>query len=68
MAITERCSILVGDHRLTDGVDKVGVPLRAESSSACPDVLGEPLVVLRVLGDRDPSGKFLSDLAVNPLE
>ena len=38
--------ILVGDHRLTDGVNEFSVPLRAESSSACPDILGEPLVVL----------------------
>jgi len=60
--------ILVGDHRLADRVDEVGIPLRAEPGSACPNVLGEPLVVLQVLGDRDPPGVFLGDLAVDPLE
>jgi hypothetical protein len=60
--------ILVGDHRLADGVDKAGVPLRAEPGSACPNVLRKPLVVLQVLGDRDPPGVFLGDLAVDPLE
>ena len=58
--------ILGGDHRLADGVDEVGIPLRAEPGAAGPDVLGEPLVVLQVLGDRDPAGEFLSDLAVDP--
>ena len=60
--------ILGGDHRLADGVDEVGIPLRAEPGSACPNVLGEPLVVLQVFGDRDPAGKLLRDLAVDPLE
>ena len=76
VAITERVAdggerallILRRDHRLADGVDKVGIPLRAEPGAAGPDVLGEPLVVLQVLGDGDPAGEFLSDLAVDGLE
>ena len=68
MAIERALLILVGDHRLADGVDEVGVPLRAEPGAAGPNVLGEPLVVLQVLGDGDPAGIFLSDLAVDPLE
>ena len=68
MAASERCSSCGGDHRLADGVDEHGVPLRAEPGSAGADVLGEPLVVLQVLGDGDPAGEFLRDLAVDPLE
>ena len=65
----ERALFILGsDHRLADGVDEVGVPLRAEPGAAGADVLGEPFVVLQVLGDRDPAGEFLSDLAVDPLE
>ena len=60
--------VLGGDHRLADGVDEIGIPLRAEPGSAGSNVLGEPLVVLQILGDRDPAGKFLRDLAVDPLE
>jgi hypothetical protein len=60
--------ILVGDHRLADGVDEVAIPLRAKPGPTFSHVLGEPLVVLHILGDRDPPGILLSDLAVYPLE
>src|SRR5512134_209193 len=49
-------------------MDEVGIPLRAEPGAAGPHVLGEPLVVLQVLGDRDPVGEFLSNQGVNGLE
>lgn len=49
-------------------MDEVGIPLHAEPGAASPNVLGDPRVVLQVLGDGDPAGKFLRDLAVDPLE
>ena len=60
--------VLRSDHRLADGVDELGVPLRAEPGAAGANVLGEPIVVLQVLGDGDPAGEFLRDLAIDPLE
>jgi hypothetical protein len=60
--------VLGSDHRLTDRVDKVGIPLGAEPGPPGPDVLGEPFIVLQVLGDRDPAGVFPGDLVVDPLE
>ena len=66
---SERALLVVGsDDRLADGVDEVGVPLRAEPGAPGPHVLGEPFVVLQVLGDRDPAGESPRDLAVDPLE
>jgi len=60
--------ILRGDHRLADGMNEVGIPLRTEPGAAGPNVLSEPRVVLQVFGDRDPATEVLRDLAVEPRE
>ena len=55
--------VLWSDHRLADGVDEHCVPLRAEAGSTRANALGEPFVVLQILGNRDPVGKSLRYLA-----
>ncbi len=65
----ERALFVLGsDHRLADRMDELGVPLRAKSGAAGANVLGEPLVVLKILGDRDPAFEFPRDLAIDVLE
>ena len=65
----ERALLILGsNHRLADGVDEVGIPLRAEPGAAGPDVFSEPFVVLQVLGDGDPAGVFLSDQGIDRLK
>ena len=56
------------DHGLANGVDEHGVPLRLEPGTAGAHVLSEPLVVLKILGDRDSARVSPRDLAVDPLE
>ena len=59
--------ILRGDHGLADWMDEIGVPLRAESCSACPNLLSDLFVVLQILSDGDPPGEVLGYQAVHRL-
>ena len=49
-------------------MDKVGIPLCTETCAARADIFGYPSVILKVFCDRDPAGKFLGDLVVDPLK